>query len=472
MNNSYSTNFDSFASPVFPSEWETSSYYTDGEGRLQETKMRLDHTALEHIRKYRPSEPFTYHEAQRSKGDLFEKGSMGHEQFLVLTESSPEVVLPHSFFTPALSPNYFKTVSDDVVLRVRKHMRLNLRHTSRHQVLHFWDLGSLFLETLRDHPELTRANLIQAVAQSVVAPGNGIDDDEKKNYASENLEKMIRFALCFRDRNIVERLAIKVRWPHFKEILVLEDPMAREFYAELCWQHNWRHESRLVEEITHKMWERSALSRQPADEIQRILESVRQGIIPEIFNLKDVYYFGHVTSTKKLSEIEDERELEDLIVSNVSRMISEIGVGIDYAGHQVDLKVDTTNGQVVTYHIDILLKFWDGAVYRGFIIELKTVPFKSDHFGQIDGYTDIYNEKLRRHGEGEPIRLILVPAKNDSLLRIMERGTGKPNFYVSLLRVTHDETEWRDLLRESIGHSEDRAEEDRELLARLERNRE
>jgi hypothetical protein len=147
-------------------------------------------------------------------------------------------------------------------------------------------------------------------------------------------------------------------------------------------------------------------------------------------------------------------------------------VGIDYAGHQVDLKVDKTDGHVVTYHIDILLKFWDGASYRGFIIELKTVPFKSDHFCQIDGYTDIYNEKLRRHGERDPIRLILVPAKNDSLLQIMERGTGKPNFFVSLLRVTHDEDEWQDLLRESIGHSEDRAQEDRALLSRLERSRE
>lgn len=478
MNSYYSTALDSFASSVFLPTWDT-SYYTDTDGQLQEMKI-----------------------GPEARMDHFDKGPSRQEGFFALTRLSSETS-PHFLLAPALtlsgtnafqeptetevtadalsivlpretlpSSDFLKSLTDAVTLRVRKHLRLNLRHTSRHQVLHFWDLGSLFLETLRDHPEVTRDDLIRTVTQAIQASGNGIDGDEKKNYESENLDQMIRFALCFRNRALIERLAIKVRWPHFKEILALEDPMAREFYAELCWQHNWRHESRLIEEIEHTMWERSALSRQSPDVIQQTFDSVRRGIIPEIFNLKDVYYFGYVTSAKKLDEIEDERELEDLIVSNVSRMINEIGVGIDYAGHQVDLKVDKTDGHVVTYHIDILLKFWNGASYRGVIIELKTVPFKSDHFGQIDGYTDIYNEKLRRHGESDPIRLILVPAKNDSLLQIMERGTGKPNFYVSLLRVTHDEVEWHDLLREAMGHSEDRAQEDRALLARLERSRE
>jgi uncharacterized protein DUF1016 len=45
---------------------------------------------------------------------------------------------------------------------------------------------------------------------------------------------MIRFAESFPDRKIVYTLSRQSSWPHLRQIIYLDNPAQREFYAHMC----------------------------------------------------------------------------------------------------------------------------------------------------------------------------------------------------------------------------------------------
>ena len=50
---------------------------------------------------------------------------------------------------------------------------------------------------------------------------------------------MVRFAEVFPDEEIVSALRRELSWTHFKEIIYHNDPLKRDFYAEMCRVERW-----------------------------------------------------------------------------------------------------------------------------------------------------------------------------------------------------------------------------------------
>jgi hypothetical protein len=44
----------------------------------------------------------------------------------------------------------------------------------------------------------------------------------------------MRFAESFSEPQIVSTLSRQLRWSHFLELIYVKEPLARDFYAELC----------------------------------------------------------------------------------------------------------------------------------------------------------------------------------------------------------------------------------------------
>jgi hypothetical protein len=75
---------------------------------------------------------------------------------------------------------------------------------------------------------------------------------------------MIRFADTFPDIQIVSTLSRQLGRSHFKEIIYLKEPLQRDFYAEMCRVERWSTRT-LQKEIASMLYERTALSRKPAE---------------------------------------------------------------------------------------------------------------------------------------------------------------------------------------------------------------
>ena len=63
-------------------------------------------------------------------------------------------------------------------------------------------------------------------------------------------------------------------WSHFKEILYLDDPIQRGFYAEMCRVERWSVRT-LRDRVRSMLLERTAISRRPETLIHQELEQLR-----------------------------------------------------------------------------------------------------------------------------------------------------------------------------------------------------
>jgi hypothetical protein len=81
-------------------------------------------------------------------------------------------------------------------------------------------------------------------------------------FSIKNIWNMIRFTEVFPDEKIVYALRRQLSWTHFRKIIYLDDPLRREFYAEMCRIEQWS--TRMLEsKINGMLFERTTLSKKP-----------------------------------------------------------------------------------------------------------------------------------------------------------------------------------------------------------------
>ena len=121
-------------------------------------------------------------------------------------------------------------------------------------VMLYWDIGErIRIEILRDERAAYGKQVVNKISDQLVTlygPG----------FARTNLFNMIRFAEVFPDRSIVHSLSGQLSWTHFRNIIYIEDTLAREFYTEMCRLERWSVRT-LQAKIQGMLFERTALSK-------------------------------------------------------------------------------------------------------------------------------------------------------------------------------------------------------------------
>jgi hypothetical protein len=72
-----------------------------------------------------------------------------------------------------------------------------------------------------------------------------------------NLTRMMKFTEAFPHEEIVATLSQQLSWSHFRELLPLDKPLQREFYAEMYRMEGWRVRT-LRRRIDSMLYERTA----------------------------------------------------------------------------------------------------------------------------------------------------------------------------------------------------------------------
>jgi hypothetical protein len=89
-----------------------------------------------------------------------------------------------------------------------------------------------------------------------------LTDEFGRGFTDKNLHHMIRFAEAFPDREIDYALSRQLSWTRLRRLIYLDDPLKREFYAEMCRVERWNTRT-LEKKIGGMLFERKALSRKP-----------------------------------------------------------------------------------------------------------------------------------------------------------------------------------------------------------------
>lgn len=97
----------------------------------------------------------------------------------------------------------------------------------------YWEVGHrIRTEVLKSSRATYGDEIVPTLsAQLVLEFGDG--------FSKRSLFRMIRFSEVFPDRRIVSALSAQFGWSHFVEIIPLNDPLKRDFYAEMCRIERW-----------------------------------------------------------------------------------------------------------------------------------------------------------------------------------------------------------------------------------------
>ena len=157
-----------------------------------------------------------------------------------------------------------------------------------------------------------------------------------RGYGRRNLFQMIRFAEAFPDPEIVSALSKQLSWSHLVEILPLQDPLKRDFYAELCRVERWSVRT-LRRKIGHLLYERTAVSKKPDELIVRDLAELRDEdrMTPDLV-FRDPYFLDFLGLTGTYAET----DVEQAILRELEAFILELGSDFAFVARQKRILVD------------------------------------------------------------------------------------------------------------------------------------
>lgn len=228
-------------------------------------------------------------------------------------------------------------------------------------------------------------------------------------FSTKNLRHMVRFFESFPDQQIVSTLWRQLGWSHFKEIIYLEKPFQRDFYAEMCRLERWSVRT-LRDKIGGLLYERTAISRKPDKVIRHELDTLRSTdqMTPDLV-FKDPYILDFLG----LKDRYIEKDVEDAILREMEAFILEMGVDFAFLARQKRIMVDHDD-----YYLDLL--FFHRGLKRLVAIELKLGDFKPADKGQMELYLRWLQKHESKPGEGAPIGLILCAGKKHETVELLE----------------------------------------------------
>jgi hypothetical protein len=146
-----------------------------------------------------------------------------------------------------------------------------------------WHVGHRILkENLQDGRAAYGKRILATVSQVLTTEfGQG--------FTYSALTRMIRFAECLPDKAIVSTLSAQLSWSHFMELLPLKDPLAREFYAEMCRIEHWDVRT-LRKKIGGMLFQRTALSKNTKAVISSGIANLRDGRMTPDTVFRDPYF--------------------------------------------------------------------------------------------------------------------------------------------------------------------------------------
>lgn len=235
-----------------------------------------------------------------------------------------------------------------------------------------------------------------------------------KGFTDDNLFRMIQLSEEFPNHEIVGALSRQLGWSHFLLLLPLKDDLKREFYAEMCRVERWSVRT-LREKIGGMLYERTALSRKPAELAKQELAKLRNTdqLSPDMV-FRDPYFLDFLG----LKDTYGEKDLEAAILREIEAFLLELGGGFTFVARQKRMVIDGED-----FTLDLL--FYHRKLCRLIAVDLKLGKFEAGFKGQMELYLRWLDKHEREPNEGSPLGLILCELAGQEqveLLQLEESG--------------------------------------------------
>lgn len=316
-------------------------------------------------------------------------------------------VIPYSHILLQLKDK-IKTARQKAILAVNNHLLLT-----------YWEIGNTIAK--QELQAGWGGKVIQKLATDLKA-----EFPEMKGLSSRNLRYMRDFSLAYpdflqhsaakkentSDQDIIflQQVAAKLPWGHHLLLLTkVKTKEERAFYIRKSVENGWSR-SILDHHISSKLFQSQGAL---VNNFQETIPAIQSELTKQIF--KDPYNFDFIM----LSEEAKERDLENALMSHVTKVLLELGAGFAFMNRQRRFEAGGRE-----FFVDLL--FYHTKLRSHVIIELKIGDFEPEYVSKMNLYLGLADDQLRGKMDEPSIGLILCKTNNRIVAEYALRDTSKP----------------------------------------------
>jgi predicted nuclease of restriction endonuclease-like (RecB) superfamily len=246
---------------------------------------------------------------------------------------------------------------------------------------------------------------------------------DAKGYSVRNLKYMAKFAETYPDKEFVQQVVAQIPWGH--NVVIMDKVLTeyeRTWYLKECAENGWSRNV-LVHQIESNLYARQAT----ADKISNFenrLPAQQSELATQM--MKDPYIFDFIPFKADMLE----RDIEKAMVTDVTKLLLELGAGFAFLGNQYHLNVGGED-----FYLDLL--FYNLKLRCYVVIELKTGDFKPEYAGKLNFYLSAVDNILKTEQDAPTIGLLLCKGKNDLIAEYALQDINKP-MGISEYRITDE----------------------------------
>lgn len=235
-----------------------------------------------------------------------------------------------------------------------------------------------------------------------------------------------------------EMIVSRLSFSHIREIMSVDDPLARYFYEQECIKCTWSVRE-LRRQISTNLYFRAGISGNPE---KMLSQSSVQGHDSAALQIRQPFTFEFLGL--KAQEIVDEHDLEDALISHLQEFILELGKGFCFEARQKRIIIDDEY-----YYPDLL--FYNRILHCGVIIELKNEEFSHENLGQLNAYVSYYKENEMQLGDNPPVGILLCTRKGKKMVEYALAGMDNRLFVSTYMLHLPDRKTLEDFLLKQLG---------------------
>lgn len=228
-------------------------------------------------------------------------------------------------------------------------------------------------------------------------------------FDASNLRNMRRFYLAF---PICDALRHELSWTHYRLLMHVDDPAAREWYANECVAQGWSSRT-LDRQIATQAHGRLLAGAHPGRRSKKaslpltpVGENPRSLVPGDFIKNPMMLEFLSLPADVRVRET----RLESALISHLRDLLLELGRGFCFVGRQKRIHTETDD-----YFIDLV--FYNAILKCYFLFDLKTSRITHQDVGQMDMYRRMFDEREKQPDDNPTIGIILCSETNGDIAR-------------------------------------------------------
>ena len=261
----------------------------------------------------------------------------------------------------------------------------------------YWQIGRTIVEEEQQgqHRAEYGANLMAYLAVKLTGEfGSG--------FAERNLYFMKQFYIAFPNLNA---LRTELTWTHYRSLLRVENPPAREFYIQEAIANGWSTRA-LDRQINTLYYERLLASGDREPVVAEMQEKTDRFQAADI--LKDPYVLDFLQLQENTAL--QESELEQALMAKLQQFLLELGKGFAFVARQKRISTESKH-----FYIDLV--FYNYLLKCFVLIDLKVRELRHEDVGQMDMYVRLYEDLHKAPDDNPTIGLILCTHKDRTVVK-------------------------------------------------------